>query len=307
MKVYLHLADSGLVLEDLSLRLYDQDGEGVSISSVTMEELATAGDYALDGLPDVPQPYSGLTLTFEQPIGVFHSLKFGLAESQPSNIIIPIREVLADPIDDLIIVVLRNGIEFDDISISQLAIDGEYILSGWDSPSTLNENWSVRWTYNDQVFSVQWIGTLQTGPSYYIHILARQSPFEYGKDPLNRVLFSCNYDCRARHPVASFIHEIRKIIIDAGLAVLEFNLNGTVNENTSNIFVSPQFEVPSGDGPYITLKQTGGYAPDESHNTKNLNLGLQVIVLASDYDQGDVRSKEIWSLLDGKRNFTVTA
>lgn len=142
--------------------------------------------------------------------------------------------------------------------------------------------------------------------SYYIHILARQSPFEYGKDPLNRVLFSCNYDCRARYPVTSFIHEMRKVIIDAGLAVLELNPNGTVNESVSNIFLSPQFDIPSGDGPYITLKQTGGFSPDESHNTKYLNLGLQVIVIALDYDLGDAKAMAIHSLLDGKRSFTVT-
>ena len=142
--------------------------------------------------------------------------------------------------------------------------------------------------------------------SYYIHILARQSPFEYGKDPLNRVLFSCNFDCRAVYPVASFIREMSKLIIDAGLGVLEFNPNGTVNENTSNLFFSQQFNIPSGDGPYTILKQTGGFAPDESHNTKIENLGLQVVVLASDYDQGDVRAKAVYRLLDGKRSFTVT-
>lgn len=131
--------------------------------------------------------------------------------------------------------------------------------------------------------------------SYYIHILARQSPFEYGKDPLGRVLFSCNYDCRARHPVTSFIHEMVKLLVDNGLGV-----------SGSTLFVGPQVNIPSGDGPYITLKQTGGFAPDESHDTKFLNLGLQTIITSLDYDLGDVKAKSIHSLLDGKRSFTVT-
>lgn len=295
MKVYLHLSDTGLVKDDLSLRLYDQAGEVVSIVGIVMEELDTPGDYLLDNVPDISNSYSGLTLTFESPAGVYHSRRFGLSESQPSNIIIPVREVFADPVEDLTIVVLQDGVEFDDIPAERLSDDGEYLIFGWPSPSTLDENWSIRWTYNDQVFSVQWTGTLAIGPSYYISILARQSPFEYAKDPLNRVLFSCNYDCRARYPVTNFIHEMAKLISDAGL--------GT---NIVDLFIGPQAEIPSEDGPYTTLKQTGGYAPDESHDTKNLNLGLQVIVTSADYDLGNTRAKAIHSLLDGKRSFTVT-
>lgn len=302
MKVYLHLADTGLVKADLSLRLYDQSGDSVSVSNITMEELDTTGDYRLDNVPDISNSYTGLTLTFENPIGVYHSIRFGLAESQPSGVVIPIREVLGDPISDLSVVVLKDGVEFEDISAAQLSVDGEYLIYGWDSPSLLDENWSIRWTYNDQVYSIQWVGNLIVGPSYYIHILARQSPFEYGKDPLGRVLFSCNYDCRARYPVTSFIHEMAKLITDAGLGVAGVDL-----------FIGPQVEIPSGDvfgealsGPYITLRQTGGFAPDESHDTKILNLGLQTIITSLDYDEGDVKAKSIHSLLDGKRSFTVT-
>ncbi len=132
--------------------------------------------------------------------------------------------------------------------------------------------------------------------SYYIHILARQSPFEYGRDPLNRALFSCNYDCRGRHPVANFIHEMEKYIVDNGLGI-----SGT------NLFIGLQAEIPSSDGPYITLKQTGGFAPDSSHNTKNLNLGLQVIVTSADYDAGDAKAKAIHALLDETYGLTITA
>ena len=295
MKVYLHLADSGLVLDDLSLRMYDVEGESVSVFGVTLTPLATTGDYVLDGLPDVPSPYNGLTLTFENPSGVYHAYRLGISESQPKNVIIPIREIVADPIADLEVRVFQDGIEFTPLVSIQLNDDGEYLISGWDSPSSLNEQWSIRWQYNDQVSSLNWTGTYQTGPSYYIHILARQSPFEYGKDPLNRVLFSCNYDCRAVYPVASFIREMAKLITDASLA-----------SSGVDLFIGPQAEIPSGEGPYVTLKQTGGFSADESHNTKYLNFGLQTIITALDYDQGDIKAKSIYALLDGKRSFTVT-
>lgn len=295
MKVYIHLADSDLILSDLNLRLYDIEGNSVSIAGVTMEELDTSGVYVLDNVPDISNSYTGLTLTFESPVGVYHSRRFGLAESQPPHIIIPIREVFSNPLTDLSIKVLQDGVDFTGhLSIDQLSLDGEYAVSGWPSPSTLHENWSVRWTYNSQVFSVQWVGNLVSGPSYYIQILARQSPFEYGKDPLGRVLFSCNYDCRAVYPVGNFINGMVSLLSDNGLGV-----------GGSNLFYGPQVEVPSGEGPYITLKQTGGFAPDESHNTKYENLGLQVIVVASDYDLGDTKAKSIHRFLDGKRSFTV--
>lgn len=292
MKAYLHLAETGLVKTDLSLRLYDSNGDSVSVSSITLTELETDTDYLLD---NIPEEYDGLTLTFESPLGVYHSRRFGVSESQPPNVIIPIREVSTDPIGDLTVIVLQDGVQFEDIIVSQLSNDGEYLISGWPSPSLLGENWSIRWTYNDQVFSVQWTGTFVSGPSYYISILARQSPFEYGKDPLNRVLFSCNYDCRARYPIGSFIHGMAKYISDNGL--------GTI---ATNLFIGPQVEVPSGDGPYVTLKQTGGFAPDSSHNTKNLNLGLQVIVTSLDYDEGDLKAKSIHSLLDETYGLTLT-
>lgn len=294
MKIYLHLADSGLVLSDLSLRAYDTEGNVVSLPFVTLTAQSSGIDYVLDGIPGVPGSYAGLTLTYETPTGVYHSRTIGQSALQPSRIIIPIREVLVDPVSDLEIKVFNGEADYTPITVSMLAGDGEYSVSGWDSPSLVGENWSVRWMYNGQVFSVQWVGTLVTGPTRYIHILARQSPFEYGKDPLNRVLFSCNYDCRAIDPVANFIHEMAKLISDAGL--------GT---DTVDLFIGPQVEIPSDTGPYTTLKQTGGFSPDESHDTKYLNLGLQVIVTALDYDLGDIKAKAIHSLLDGKRSFTV--
>lgn len=97
-----------------------------------------------------------------------------------------------------------------------------------------------------------------------------------------------------------------KLVIDSGLGILTFNPNGTVNEDVSNLFVGPQFDIPSGDGPYTTLKQTGGFASDESHTSEYLNLGLQVIVVAQDYDLGDTRAKAIHNLLNKKRSLTVS-
>lgn len=163
MKVYLHLSDAGLILPDLAVRLYTVTGEPINASGLTLDPLATETDYALDGLPDVPGDHAGMTLTFEQPAGVFHAYRFGVAESQPSGVIISVREVMADPLNNFQVAVFRDGVEQDSLSASQIAVDGEYIISGWDSPSPFGEAWSVRWIYNGQVYPVQWTGTAVGG------------------------------------------------------------------------------------------------------------------------------------------------
>lgn len=166
MKHYLHLADSGLVLADLSARLYDTAGGELSTAGLTLTALLpTATDYELDGLPDVPAARPGLTLTTEYPAGVFSAYRFGTAEAQPSGVIIPVREVLADPLEDLAVKVFQDGapIDGDDLTVMQLADDGEYLVSGWASPSALGEQWSVRWQYEGSVYAVHWTGTARTG------------------------------------------------------------------------------------------------------------------------------------------------
>lgn len=163
MKTYLHLADSGLVLADLSVRLYDTAGGELSTAGLTLTALLTATDYELDGLPDVPAARPGLTLTTEYPSGVFSAYRFGTAETQPSGVVIPVREVLADPLEDLAVKVFQDGAAVDDLTVTHLADDGEYLISGWTSPSGLGEQWSARWQYEGSVYAVHWIGTARTG------------------------------------------------------------------------------------------------------------------------------------------------
>lgn len=163
MKLYLHLADTGLVLADLSVRLYDAAGGEVSAAGLTLSALATATDYELDGLPDVPATRPGLTLTTEYPAGVFSPYRFGTSETQPLGVIIPIREILADPLTDLAVKVFQDGAAINPglLTVEQIGVDGEYLVSGWNSPFLLGEQWAVRWQYEGAVYAVQWIGTAQ--------------------------------------------------------------------------------------------------------------------------------------------------
>lgn len=135
--------------------------------------------------------------------------------------------------------------------------------------------------------------------SHYISIFAVQSPFPLDMvDPLNRVMFSCNFDCNALYPVASFEYEMAKVISDASL--------GTLNVD---MYIGSQWDIPDGDGPYIGIKNTGGRRDDWSHGGQSSayqNLSFQTIVRATDYDVAEERIQSIYQLFNGKTKLDVT-
>ncbi len=132
--------------------------------------------------------------------------------------------------------------------------------------------------------------------SYYIEILAVQTPFPlYQLDSQRRVTFSCNFNCRAVYPVASFEREMAKLITNASLATLEVNL-----------FFGPQVQIPDSDGPIILLRNTGGRSADWSHDSAYENLSLQTLILGADYDVVGAKAKAIYQLLNGLSSVTVT-
>lgn len=131
----------------------------------------------------------------------------------------------------------------------------------------------------------------------YLEIVADQDPFPAGVDTNSRTMFACNYSCMAANPVAKFEEEIARILFDAGLLVL-----GT------NCWIGPDARVPAGDGPFITLINTGGTSPIETHNgDKYRRMSIQIVVRALTYQVARTRARAIWDELDGKRNFTVVA
>lgn len=131
--------------------------------------------------------------------------------------------------------------------------------------------------------------------SYYIEILSVQEPFDIGKDSQTRRMFSCNYSVRAQYPVSDFEREMVKLISDSGNGIF-----GT------DIFIGRNAAIPSSDGPYTIVINTGGRSPDESHDTKYQNLSCQIVVVAMDYQLCQSRANAIWRELDGKRSITVS-
>lgn len=310
MKVYLHLADEELVLADLSLRLYEGDIP-LSTLGITLTPLTTLTDYVLDGIPSPGTLSDGLTLTYETPSGVYHSRRIGAAETQPLNVIIPIREVVDNPLIDLSIKLFIDGVESDldgDLSADRLSIDGEYNVSGW-THTPLNEQWSLRWIYNGLVYAHSWIGESIAGSgTYYLEILAVQSPFDISPDPLDHPLWSVNFECMAKGPSVRFEKEIAQLLVNAGLGIRgNINLYPAVNIMIGRGGTVPESD-PDNDVPIITIINTGGSQPDETQDgSKYEHLTCQILVRAIDYDVARDRIYSIWRELDGKRNITVVA
>lgn len=133
--------------------------------------------------------------------------------------------------------------------------------------------------------------------SKYIEILARQRPSIINVDLHGHLMFSCNFDAKAQAPVEKLEEEMAKIISNAGLGVL-----GTT------IFVGPNAQIPTAAGPYITIIDTGGLPPEETHDDSVYErLTFQVVVSGTSFHATRTRALAIWRALDGLRNTTVTA
>jgi len=133
--------------------------------------------------------------------------------------------------------------------------------------------------------------------SAYLEILAIQSPFPFAEDENDRIMFSFNVDVLAAAPVNEFEEELAKLINNAGL--------GT---RGVDVFIGPKAVVPDGDGPYITLLDTGGREPEETHNGGIYErLSAQIVVRGMSYTATRTRAKSIQRVLDGVRNTTVAA
>lgn len=135
--------------------------------------------------------------------------------------------------------------------------------------------------------------------SRYLSIEAVQRPFAIGLDDLQRVMFSVNFQALAAAPVNQWEEEIIKILTTAGLAT-----SGT------DTFIGPAVALPTGNGPYITILDSGGTAPMQAHGSTGAlyeRLSAQVVVRAKNYTSARTRALAVWRALHGVRNQTVAA
>lgn len=298
------IGTSGLVKADLGLRLYQGATRiAASEAAITVAEIGASADYLIGGLPDAPNG-TFYTLTWEYPPGVGGAYRWtGPAGGVPPYVVLPVREtgLLAADLD---LALYRDGAaRADALTVAELvAGGGDYAVSGW--PSDVPGDWVLRWQRAGLSFAYGWSAPLSVaGGTRYLAILARQRPFPFDVDESGRTLFSCNYDAVAAAPVADFEYEIRRILIDAGLVTAP--VLGSV---IGDVWVGPAITVPTGNGPFTQILDTGGLDPEETHDGKRYErLSVQIIVRGKNYDTARVKALAIWRALDGRRNVTVAA
>lgn len=132
--------------------------------------------------------------------------------------------------------------------------------------------------------------------TFYLSILAAQSPANVGTDTNGRTLFSCNYDTVAHAPVEDFLGEMGALISVAGL--------GTKN---TTMFIGREAKLPTGDGPYVTLNVPGGLPNLETHNGDGYERHrLQVVVTARVFSDAKAQADAIFRAIGRRWNETVT-
>ena len=135
-----------------------------------------------------------------------------------------------------------------------------------------------------------------------------QKPFPFNKDKNNRIMFSVNLRAICA-PTAEWEKEIAQILIDAGVVTKGVDL-----------FSGPDAPIPNGQGPYLTLNNTGGPEGERTHNSVDVPAyerpTMQLIIRAGDdtsrtppggYDAGLAMATAAYLALVGVRNTTITA
>lgn len=98
----------------------------------------------------------------------------------------------------------------------------------------------------------------------------------------------------------TFGHDLVYLIEQAGLGVYSIDL-----------FRSSLTIIPSGPGPFITINETGGTAPEGTHNAAVVGLpayvkpSAQIIVRAEDFDVAMTRAWALYLLIFAVQNRMV--
>jgi hypothetical protein len=131
-------------------------------------------------------------------------------------------------------------------------------------------------------------------------IIAIQPPIDIGVDAKNRAMFSTNYRSAVSLSSGLIEQEILTHLQSKGLCILgSSSVIGTA-------FYGSKAIIPDGAGPYVLLKLTGGYGPDFTHSEEVLiNITFQIVTYSIIYDVSLLRSWQIHTELNGKRDLRI--
>lgn len=138
-----------------------------------------------------------------------------------------------------------------------------------------------------------------------MEIIAIQPPIDIGVDPANRSMFSTNYRASLSLNSGLLEKEILYHLQSKGLC-LTFGPNNVLLTSGYTGVYGSKAVIPSGAGPYIQVKLTGGYSPRFTHDdNKEINKTFQIMVYSISHDVSLLRSEEIHNELNGKRNLEI--
>lgn len=135
--------------------------------------------------------------------------------------------------------------------------------------------------------------------SFFMEIIAIQPPIDIGVDGSNRSMFSTNYRTAASQVTGTIELELIKYLQSINVCTLRVGLTGDTLYGSKAV-------IPSGDGPWILIKLTGGYVADFTHSDEiQSNITFQVAFWAKSQDVASAKSWQIYHALNGKRDVEV--
>lgn len=138
--------------------------------------------------------------------------------------------------------------------------------------------------------------------SRFLHFPLLQEPFDMGAvDSLNRSRYVFNIVVE-KTPSDTFLEELAAILVAAGVG----RLTGT----SRNIFLTSSVSIPSGDGPYLSITDTGGPGGQKIHNQippAYQRPGAQIVARAKNAADARRMAFAAYNALANVRNQTVTA
>jgi hypothetical protein len=100
-------------------------------------------------------------------------------------------------------------------------------------------------------------------PTWYRKLEPAQEPFDEGTDGDRRAIVGFNVDAE-KHPSPTWLQELAGIFVDNGFGVIHETI---LLSSSTNIPGDGNSEVPGGDGPFITITDTGGSPREHIHNS----------------------------------------
>jgi len=131
--------------------------------------------------------------------------------------------------------------------------------------------------------------------AFYKRIKALQEPFDGGLDDKQRSKVQFNI-LATKAPSATFLEEIVAYLESLGVV-------------SGNVFVSTRASIPSGEGPYLSIVETGGTGSITEQNSDSPAFqrpGAQIVARAGDYVAARTLARAAYDALVRVKNQTLT-